>query len=114
MKRPDILLNSPESRLIWDKLVPPLEEAGLVEPIDVFFLSLLCQSIRGLNWVEAAIDELGLIMKDGRLNPAAEVADWRLDFVRDLIDDLDIEGDWWRIKGTSAEDVLARFMTGEK
>lgn len=63
-----------EARKIYNELVPVLAEAGLVTEADAIALQDMCLAIARLREAEAAIDEHGLLVDDGkgglRRNPA--------------------------------------------
>ncbi len=71
VNRPAIL--GEEAGAIWDRVAPPLAEAGLLTTADVETLASYCQSFA--RWLEAErkVDELGMVVKTPKdvlqLNP---------------------------------------------
>jgi P27 family predicted phage terminase small subunit len=66
---------SRKAKLVWKRLVPKLEAAGVLDPVDSSVLPMFCQTFARWREAENALSDAGLVIKgrDGGdvLNPVA-------------------------------------------
>jgi P27 family predicted phage terminase small subunit len=76
------------ARSTWSTLVPILNKQGLVKQIDKQIVTALCEQIQVERDAYTAIQENGIVMENGRKNPACQVLDSATAKVKSLSDSL--------------------------
>lgn len=76
------------ARSTWSTLVPLLNKAGLVKQIDKQIVTALCEQIQIERDAYETVQKLGIVMEDGKKNPACQVLDSATAKVKSLSDTL--------------------------
>lgn len=76
------------ARSTWEQLVPQLNKQGLVKAVDKQIMTALCEQVSIERMAYTAIQEKGIVMEDGKKNPACQVLDSSTAKIKSLSDSL--------------------------
>ena len=76
------------ARSTWEQLVPMLNKQGLVKQVDKQIVTALCEQVSVERAAYLSIQELGIVLENGRKNPACQVLDSATAKVKSLSDSL--------------------------
>jgi P27 family predicted phage terminase small subunit len=104
-----------EAKSLWERIVPQLEAAGLIDQVDQTGLEMLCQLYAGWRQAERQLADDGLLVevKDTlRLNPLARYADNCQKQMRSLMQQFGLTPRARGVKGGTGKDALDSFLSG--
>lgn len=76
------------ARSTWESLVPQLNQQGLVKQIDKQIVTALCEQVSIERQAYLSIQDLGIVLENGRKNPACQVLDSATAKIKSLSDSL--------------------------